>query len=63
MKQFVDILIEESDYMVKTLKDARGTVVKELVSFMSEHTLNTICGNLLLIVLFVVIICSKYLTS
>ncbi|XP_020295618.1 cytochrome P450 4C1-like [Pseudomyrmex gracilis] len=43
LKQFVDILIEESDCMIKTLKDVKGTVVKDLVPFMSEHTLNAIC--------------------
>lgn len=45
LKQFVDILIEESDCMIKTLKDVKGTVVKDLVPFMSEHTLNAICGK------------------
>jgi hypothetical protein len=31
--------------MTKTLKDIKGTTVKELVSLVSEHTLNTICGK------------------
>ncbi|KAL6431514.1 hypothetical protein ACFW04_007243 [Cataglyphis niger] len=43
LNQFVDILIKESDYMTKSLKDVGGTVVKDLVPFISEHTLNVIC--------------------
>ncbi|XP_067213620.1 cytochrome P450 4C1 [Linepithema humile] len=43
LQQFVDILIEESGRMIQSLKDVEGTVVKDLVPFMSEHTLNAIC--------------------
>ncbi|XP_067213631.1 cytochrome P450 4C1-like isoform X2 [Linepithema humile] len=43
LQQFVDILIEESGRMVQSLKDVEGVVVKDLVPFMSEHTLNAIC--------------------
>jgi len=37
-------LIEEGDRMAETLKNDKGTV-KELVSLLSEHTLNAICGK------------------
>ncbi|XP_072761647.1 cytochrome P450 4C1-like isoform X3 [Anoplolepis gracilipes] len=43
LNQFVDILIKESNCMTKSLKDAGGIVVKDLSSFVSEHTLNAIC--------------------
>ncbi|XP_011706508.1 PREDICTED: cytochrome P450 4C1-like, partial [Wasmannia auropunctata] len=43
LQQFVEILIEESENMTKTLKHTGGTVVKDLTSFVSEHTLNAIC--------------------
>ncbi|XP_025264319.1 cytochrome P450 4C1-like isoform X1 [Camponotus floridanus] len=43
LNQFVDILIKESDCMTKSLMDVRGTVVKDLLPFISEHTLNAIC--------------------
>ncbi|XP_070157186.1 cytochrome P450 4C1-like [Polyergus mexicanus] len=43
LNQFVDILIKEGDCMTKSLKDVGGTVVKDLVPFVSEHTLNAIC--------------------
>jgi len=44
LQQFVAILIEEGEIMTETLKNTQSTVVKDLVSFVSEHTLNTICG-------------------
>ncbi|XP_070157527.1 cytochrome P450 4C1-like [Polyergus mexicanus] len=43
LNQFVDILIKEGDCMTKSLKDVGGTVVKDLVPFIGEHTLNAIC--------------------
>lgn len=46
LQQFVEILIEEGENMTKSLKNIGGTVVKDLVSFASEHTLNAICGIL-----------------
>ncbi|XP_020278699.1 cytochrome P450 4C1-like [Pseudomyrmex gracilis] len=45
LKQFIDIFIEESNRMVATLKNAKEPVVKELLSFMSNHTLNIICES------------------
>ncbi|KAG5306909.1 CP4C1 protein, partial [Acromyrmex insinuator] len=43
LQQFVEVLIEESENMTKSLKNIGGTVVKDLVSFISEHTLNALC--------------------
>jgi len=45
LHQFIDILIEEGNRMTETLKDVKGTTEKELVSFLTEHTLNAICGK------------------
>jgi len=44
LQQFVNILIEEGINMTKSLKNTGDPVVKDLVSFLSEHTLNAICG-------------------
>ncbi|XP_018338509.1 PREDICTED: cytochrome P450 4C1 [Trachymyrmex septentrionalis] len=43
LQQFTEILIKESKNMIKCLKNAEGTVVKDLIPFVSEHTLNAIC--------------------
>ncbi|KAL6419108.1 hypothetical protein ACFW04_011568 [Cataglyphis niger] len=43
LKQFTDILIKEGDYMAESLKEVGGTVVKDLIPFITEHTLNAIC--------------------
>ncbi|XP_071582126.1 cytochrome P450 4C1-like isoform X1 [Temnothorax nylanderi] len=43
LQQFIQILIEEGENMTKSLKNAGDTVVKDLVPFFSEHTLNAIC--------------------
>ncbi|XP_070168055.1 cytochrome P450 4C1-like [Polyergus mexicanus] len=43
LTQYADILIQEGDYMTKSLKDVGGAVVNDLVPFISEHTLNAIC--------------------
>ncbi|EFN61530.1 Cytochrome P450 4C1 [Camponotus floridanus] len=47
LNQFVDIFIKEGDCMTKSLKDVGGTVVKDLLPFISEYTLNAICDNIL----------------
>ncbi|XP_071570996.1 cytochrome P450 4C1-like isoform X2 [Temnothorax nylanderi] len=43
LQHFIQILIEEGENMTKSLKNAGSTVVKDLVPFFSEHTLNAIC--------------------
>ncbi|XP_024892876.1 cytochrome P450 4C1-like isoform X2 [Temnothorax curvispinosus] len=43
LQHFIQILIEEGENMTKSLKNAGGTVMKDLVPFFSEHTLNAIC--------------------
>ncbi|TGZ47943.1 Uncharacterized protein DBV15_11188 [Temnothorax longispinosus] len=43
LQQFVEILFEQSENMTKSLKDIRGAVVKDSVSFVSEYTLNALC--------------------
>ncbi|XP_036146947.1 cytochrome P450 4C1-like isoform X2 [Monomorium pharaonis] len=43
LKQFVEILVEEGESMTRSLKNAGGIVTKDLVPFISEHTLNAIC--------------------
>ncbi|KAM0724788.1 Cytochrome P450 4C1 [Formica fusca] len=43
LNQFTDILIKEGNCMTKDLKDVGGVVVKDLVPFISKHTLNIIC--------------------
>ncbi|XP_024893144.1 cytochrome P450 4C1-like isoform X1 [Temnothorax curvispinosus] len=47
LQHFIQILIEEGENMTKSLKNAGGTVVKDLVPFFSEHTLNAICETYL----------------
>lgn len=44
LQQFVPILIEEGENMIKSYKNTQSTVVKDLLLLMSEHTLNAICG-------------------
>ncbi|NP_001352288.1 cytochrome P450 4C1-like [Mycetomoellerius zeteki] len=43
LQHFVEILIEESENMTKSLKNIGDTVIKDLIPFISEHTLNAIC--------------------
>ncbi|XP_029659400.1 cytochrome P450 4C1-like [Formica exsecta] len=43
LTQYADILIKEDDYMTKSLKDVGMAVVKDLLPFISEYTLNAIC--------------------
>ncbi|XP_039312577.1 cytochrome P450 4C1 isoform X1 [Solenopsis invicta] len=42
LKQFVEVLIEEGNYMTKCLKDMDG-LVDDLMFLVSKHTLNSIC--------------------
>jgi len=44
LQQFAEILIEEGENMTKSLENIGGTVVKDLIPFVSEYTLNAICG-------------------
>ncbi|GAB1861241.1 Cytochrome P450 4C1 [Camponotus japonicus] len=44
---FVDILIKEGDCMTKSLKDVGGTVVKDLLPFISKHSLNATCETIM----------------
>ncbi|KYN33648.1 Cytochrome P450 4C1 [Trachymyrmex septentrionalis] len=43
LQHFVEVLIEESENMTKSLQNTGGTVVKDLIPFISERTLNAIC--------------------
>ncbi|XP_072766427.1 cytochrome P450 4C1-like isoform X2 [Anoplolepis gracilipes] len=43
LRQFVNIFIEEGDRMTKSLKNKQNHTVENLISFISEHTLNAIC--------------------
>nr|XP_012236071.1 PREDICTED: cytochrome P450 4C1-like [Linepithema humile] len=43
LKQFVDIFIEEGNYMTQCLKDIEGSTVNDLIFFTSHYTLNVIC--------------------
>ncbi|XP_011156878.1 cytochrome P450 4C1 [Solenopsis invicta] len=43
LQQFTEILIEEGESMANSLKNAADTITKDLVPFISEHTLNAIC--------------------
>ncbi|XP_070168059.1 cytochrome P450 4C1-like [Polyergus mexicanus] len=43
LNQFANMLIKEGNCMTKSLKDVGGVVVKDLVLFISEHTLNATC--------------------
>ncbi|XP_011066198.1 PREDICTED: cytochrome P450 4C1 [Acromyrmex echinatior] len=43
LQHFIESLIEEGENMTKSLKNTGGTVVKDLIPFISEHTLNAIC--------------------
>jgi len=45
LQQFVEILIKEGENMTKSLKN-RDTIEKDLISFVSEYTLNALCGNI-----------------
>ncbi|XP_072749000.1 cytochrome P450 4C1-like isoform X2 [Anoplolepis gracilipes] len=43
LKQFVNILIEEGNRMTTFVNDIEGSIIKDLVFFISKHTLNAIC--------------------
>ncbi|XP_032677792.1 cytochrome P450 4C1-like isoform X1 [Odontomachus brunneus] len=43
LRQFTDILLEESERMTHELKNIGGTVEIDVLPFVSEHTLNAIC--------------------
>ncbi|XP_011705709.1 PREDICTED: cytochrome P450 4C1-like, partial [Wasmannia auropunctata] len=43
LQQFVKVFIEEGEKMTKSLKKTEGIVVKDLIPFLNEHTLNAIC--------------------
>ncbi|XP_067213637.1 cytochrome P450 4C1-like [Linepithema humile] len=43
LKQFVDVFIEEGNYMTQCLKGNEELIVNDLISFVSQHTLNAIC--------------------
>lgn len=45
LKQFVDVFIKEGNYMTQSLKDNKKLIVNDLMSFVSQHTLNAICGT------------------
>jgi len=47
LQHFIEILIKEGKNMTKSLKNTGDPVVKDLLSFVSEHTLNAICGIVL----------------
>ncbi|TGZ32209.1 Cytochrome P450 4C1, partial [Temnothorax longispinosus] len=47
LQQHAEILIKEGENMTMSLKNTGGTVVKDLVPFVSEHTLNAICETLM----------------
>ncbi|XP_017758948.1 PREDICTED: cytochrome P450 4C1-like [Eufriesea mexicana] len=43
LQEFVDIFNEEGQHLIEKLKSEEGAVVKDLLPFISEHTLNVIC--------------------
>ncbi|KAL6254371.1 hypothetical protein P5V15_014418 [Pogonomyrmex californicus] len=43
LKHFINILIKEGEDMANSLKNIESTIVKDLDSFVSEHTLNALC--------------------
>lgn len=45
LKQFVDIFIEEGHRMTTFLKDVNNSNINDLANFISQHTLNAICGK------------------
>jgi len=44
VKQFVNIQIEEGNHMIQCLKN-KDFIINDLLSFISHHTLNVICGK------------------
>ncbi|KYN01906.1 Cytochrome P450 4C1, partial [Cyphomyrmex costatus] len=43
LQQFVDVFVQEGENMTKFLKNSKDTVVNDVISFVSEYTLNAIC--------------------
>ncbi|XP_018393740.1 PREDICTED: cytochrome P450 4C1-like [Cyphomyrmex costatus] len=43
LQQFVDVFVQEGENMTKILKNSKDTVVNDVLSFVSEYTLNAIC--------------------
>ncbi|XP_011630919.2 cytochrome P450 4C1-like, partial [Pogonomyrmex barbatus] len=43
LQQFADILITEGENMANSLKNTGDIIIKDLISFISEHTLNALC--------------------
>ena len=58
LQQFVEIFIKEGENMTKTLKNTGGTVVKDLVPFISDHTLNVVCG-----IIICVYLCKSFIVN
>jgi len=38
-------MIEESDYMTKSLKNLEDSTIEDLMTFVSQHTMNIISGK------------------
>ncbi|XP_011690846.1 PREDICTED: cytochrome P450 4C1-like [Wasmannia auropunctata] len=47
LQQFLEILTEEGENMIKSLKNTEGSFVKDLIPFVNEYTLNTICETVM----------------
>ncbi|KAL6256425.1 hypothetical protein P5V15_012538 [Pogonomyrmex californicus] len=47
LQQFVDVFIKESEDMANSLKNTGDTVVEDLKSFISKHTLNALCETVM----------------
>ncbi|XP_053982182.1 cytochrome P450 4C1-like [Hylaeus volcanicus] len=43
LQQFVHVFVEESNYLIDSLKNEGGPSVQELVPFYSKHTLSIVC--------------------
>lgn len=50
LKQFSEIVRNESNRIMEELKIMKDTTVEDLQSFISHHTLNIICGKKKLII-------------
>ncbi|XP_020296146.1 cytochrome P450 4C1-like isoform X2 [Pseudomyrmex gracilis] len=47
LRQLVDVLVEGGNHMTKSLKESEETIIQDLVSFVTEHTLNAICETVM----------------
>ncbi|KAL6262133.1 hypothetical protein P5V15_007232 [Pogonomyrmex californicus] len=43
LKQFVNVFVEESNRMIRSLKNTNTLIIDDLRNFISQHTLNAIC--------------------